>query len=377
MIDWRAKGFLHPDPVSAFEYGAARHSLFEGAFTWPLMVARKSALDGNVAALAAFTREHGLSFAPHGKTMMSPELAHAQLAAGAWAITAATASQALSYFRLGVPRVLLANEVLDPAALRVLAEEPGELLIYADSAEGVAVLAESGGRFKVLVELGHAGGRTGCRTLAEVERVAEAVRAADRLELAGVAGYEGTLAGEPEVRAFLRTLADAAKLMDPHPIISAGGSSWPHLVAQELSGEDGVIVLRSGAYISHDDGLYARTSPLCDVLRPALEVWAQVLSTPEPGLAIVGMGKRDVPYDIDLPVAKGLRRGDAPAELPEIVVEKVMDQHTFLRMPEGALRPGDLMMFGISHPCTAFDKWRVIPVADDDDIVVDVITTYF
>ena len=32
---------------------------------------------------------------------------------------------------------------------------------------------------------------------------------------------------------------------------------------------------------------------------------------------------------------------------------------------------------GISHPCTTFDKWRVISVVDDAYNVVDVITTRF
>jgi D-serine deaminase-like pyridoxal phosphate-dependent protein len=36
---------------------------------------------------------------------------------------------------------------------------------------------------------------------------------------------------------------------------------------------------------------------------------------------------------------------------------------------------------GLSHPCTAFDKWRLIPVVDDagtaNPRIVDLIHTYF
>jgi D-serine dehydratase len=32
---------------------------------------------------------------------------------------------------------------------------------------------------------------------------------------------------------------------------------------------------------------------------------------------------------------------------------------------------------GISHPCTTFDKWRVIWVVDDAYDVVDAVTTRF
>jgi D-serine dehydratase len=52
------------------------------------------------------------------------------------------------------------------------------------------------------------------------------------------------------------------------------------------------------------------------------------------------------------------------------------DQHAFLRGGAG-LEVGDLVGFGISHPCTAFDKWRVIPVVDDEMHVVDAIRTFF
>jgi len=32
---------------------------------------------------------------------------------------------------------------------------------------------------------------------------------------------------------------------------------------------------------------------------------------------------------------------------------------------------------GISHPCTAFDKWQLIPVVDEEYRIVDVVRTFF
>ncbi len=59
-------------------------------------------------------------------------------------------------------------------------------------------------------------------------------------------------------------------------------------------------------------------------------------------------------------------------------VSALDDQHAYLRLPEDSpLAPGDLVCMGISHPCTTFDKWRVIPVLDDDDRVIDAIHTFF
>ncbi|BCB90568.1 hypothetical protein Psuf_078810 [Phytohabitans suffuscus] len=57
-------------------------------------------------------------------------------------------------------------------------------------------------------------------------------------------------------------------------------------------------------------------------------------------------------------------------------VTRLMDQHAFLAT-SSELVPGDLVRFGVSHPCTAFDKWRAIPVVDDAGVVVDVLRTYF
>jgi D-serine deaminase-like pyridoxal phosphate-dependent protein len=53
------------------------------------------------------------------------------------------------------------------------------------------------------------------------------------------------------------------------------------------------------------------------------------------------------------------------------------DQHAFLRDPTRVLGAGDVIRCGISHPCTAFDKWSLIPVVDDDDVVIDAVRTLF
>ena len=380
LIDWRAKGFWLPDgAVGARDFAAARHTLFDGSFTWPLLVVRDSAVRANIATMAAYARRHGFSFAPHAKTSMAPSLLDAQLEAGAWAMTVATASQALVLRRLGVPRVLIANEVLDPTALRWLAGESAagwEVYLQVDSVAGVQAVAAAGG-LPVLVELGHAGGRTGCRTVEEVVTVARAAADAPGVTPAGVTAYEGALPDVAAVDAFLATLVESVRaiegLLGDEVLVSAGGSAWFDRVIKALEGQwlDGHrvrAVLRSGASVTHDDGFYRERTPFNrepgdGTLAAALEIWAQVLSTPEPGLAIVGMGKRDAPFDEGLPVTEGM------------TVVKLNDHHTYVT--GGAPAVGDQVRFGLSHPCTTFDKWRFIPVADDEDVVVDVLHTYF
>jgi len=150
-------------------------------------------------------------------------------------------------------------------------------------------------------------------------------------------------------------------------------------------------VLRSGGYLSHDAGRHRRLSPLAGrraageqlALREALTLWGSVLSVPEPGRVIAGVGKRDAPYDVELPVPRrlycaGAAAGSAPAELSGARVVKLMDQHALVDVdPAQPVTPGDIMTFGVSHPCAAFDRWRFLPLLDADGTVVDGVVTSF
>ena len=405
------KGFGVPAPgatVSAASLGARRPTLFGPGFTMPVLVLREAAVARNIAAMADYCAVAGVRLAPHGKTTMAPQLFARQLAAGAWAVTAATVGELHVYRAFGVPRVLLANELTDPAGAAWLAGElaadPGfDCYVYADSLPGVRLLDEAVRQasparpLPVLVELGYPGGRTGCRGLAEAEAVARAVAQAGSLRLAGVAGYEGGIGRDRspqtigKVAAYCRELRSlgerlaATGLAPDELILSAGGSAFFDVVARELtSGSAGrpapVVVLRSGVYIAFDHGLYAGMAPSPPpLLEPALELWAHVLSRPEPGLALACAGRRDVAFDAGLPVPLRIRGRDGslrPAR--DMRAVRLDDQHCYLQLPPGAeLAPGEVVCFGVSHPCTTFDKWRVIPVVDDDYRVVDAIYTFF
>lgn len=369
-------------------------------FPTPLVTLSESAVGHNVETMAAWCRSAGVGLAPHGKTTMSRELWQRQLDAGAWGITVATPWQASVALGWGVPRVLLANELVQPAALRALAPHSGRLVVWADSVRAVEIMAEalagSAEPLAVLVELGGAGGRTGARTQEAALAVASAVAAAPGLRLAGVGGYEGALAHAADedsfarVRAYLErmlALHDAIEAAGLYPagepvLLTAGGSAYFDLVAEALAprrdptGERGRVVevlLRSGAYITHDDGYYDAVTPLRRTgdgrFRAAIHGWATVLSRPEPGLVLVDAGKRDFPYDDGLPVPQAVRPlgGGAVLPLEGASVTALNDQHGFVRVPEDApIAVGDAIRFGLSHPCTTFDKWRALAVVDDD-----------
>jgi D-serine deaminase-like pyridoxal phosphate-dependent protein len=405
-IDWRYKGFPPADGVTPATLAEQGWNLLAGDLFLPALVLRESALAHNVELMRRWCASHGVSLAPHGKTTMSPELFARQLDAGAWAVTAATPSQVRVYRAFGVERILLANELVEPASLRwiageLAADESFDFLCVADSVATVEAMeaalagAAVGRRIRVLVELGIAGGRTGARTEDDAVAVAKALARSPSLELAGVECFEGIVHDDGRVDAFLAGLAHLlGRLVDEgafdglaEVVATAGGSVYFHRVAELLASSDDRVrvVVRSGCYLTHDDGLYDEHSPLGshgpgpERLRPALEAWGVVLSRPEPELALVCMGKRDVPYDVGLPVPLTARGPDGlRAVRGAMEIVDVNDQHAYVRLvASDPLTVGDLLGCGISHPCTAFDKWRLIPVVDDEYTVIDAVHTFF
>lgn len=389
-------------------------------FTWPLLTLDEAALDHNIATVARAFADAGVEHAPHVKTHMSREIWERQVAAGAWGATVATPAQLRTALGWGLPgagrRAFLANELVDPREIAWLrtaladgaaARSADEVWVYADSARGVDLLAagfagaepEVSARLGVLVELGVPAGRTGVRTVPDAVALAGRVHDAG-LRLVGVAGYEGPVAGgtsDEELAAVgqwcdgLREVgAQIAGLVDGPVVLSAGGSAFADVVARHLTepvrdaaGADvpSRVVLRSGAYVTHDHGHYLRADPWtrlgAEPLRPAITVWASVLSAPEPGLVICGMGRRDVSFDIDLPTPLVVRTADADGRLGAaspltgVRVTALNDQHAYLAVEpgsDGRLEPGDVVGFGISHPCTTLDKYRTALVTRGDDV---------
>jgi D-serine deaminase-like pyridoxal phosphate-dependent protein len=413
LIDWRWKGFpAHAAGMRVSAFVADRPSLFAAGFNWPIATLRASAIDHNIDVFAAWCKERGVSHAPHGKTSMAPAIFARQIAAGAWAITAATPWQVRVFRACGVKRIVLANELVDAVFVQWLAAERAtdpefEFVCYVDSVAGVGILRDAldavpngaGQPLDVLVEVGTAGGRTGCRTPDDVRAVARAVAACPSLALVGVAGFEGpfghnrdpaTLEG---VTRFVRLLADTlreldgAALLDSRAssyVLSCGGSGHIDVVTSVLSeplscSRPVRAVLRSGAYATHDDGVYAETSSMAGQLRPAIEVWCQVLSRPEPGLALLGAGRRDVSFDAGMPTPMWRRPRSGGPLLPlRARISQLNDQHAFVDIDASeSLDVGDLVALGISHPCTAHDKWQLLPLLDDERRVIDCVRSYF
>lgn len=416
------KGLPIGAPLRQGAIGVQGWNVLHGDTSFPVGVLKLAALEHNLAWMRDFCTRHGVLLAPHGKTTMSPQLFGAQLAHGAWGITLASVSQVQVAHRFGVRRVLLANQLVARsdirALLQLLRDDPDfECIVLVDALAGVAVLSEEAGLhalarpLPVLVELGLAGQRSGCRSPEEALTVARAAAAAPGLALAGFEGYEGLLMSDDReadrraVTAFIGQLCGLVLEADDEGLftgaaimVSAGGSAWCDLVAQGFGQLHGLSrpllpVLRNGSYISLDHGLYKEALAALDArtgtaagqgLRPALELWSVVQSRPEPGLAILGLGKRDVSHDkgLPLPLWRHSPGPGAPAALPPgCVIDALHDQHACLRLPPGPVRDllavGDLVGCGVSHPGTTFDRWPLLLAVDDDYAVRGACNTFF
>lgn len=356
----------------------------QSQFATPLLTLDAAAMTHNEALMADWAASRGLLLAPHGKTTMAPQLWQRLLDSGAWGITLATAWQAQLARSFGIKRILLANELIDPVQLHwlgvELADPTFEFVCWVDSVEAVAAmqagLAGAARPVDVLVEVGAEGGRGGARGVDAALAVAAAIERAPELRLAGVGGFEGSYgkvraaADIASVTSYLDSIVEVHARVDwqDRPIVTAGGSSWFDLVADRLGplADRATVILRSGAYQLHDDGIYQGVTPLPE-LRPAMHGWTRVLSTPEPGFALLDGGRRDFPYDEGLPTTEAG------------TITRLNDQHGYLQ--SDFVRVGDVIRLGLSHPCTAFDKWRLIPVVRDasasDPVVIDLVRTWF
>jgi len=398
-IEISNKGFpLNSYGKTVDQFLSTKPNILTSGFQFPIMVLKDKALKHNIDRMARFCKSVGAELAPHVKTTMSPQIAQMQVDAGAFALTIANFWQAEIFRNFGFKKLIIANEVLDPTAIAAIADlnskKSAEIIFYVDSIAGLEIIKKytpKDGIQNLFIEIGTDNGRGGIRDLDLVTKIAKNISEDSRLKLRGVTGFEGavpnaarTSAGEDSVTKFCQKIVAAANNAYQYKsenefIISAGGSAYFEIVASELNKFDKskILLLRSGGYVTHDSRYYEEIYPFRDsndLLLPAIEVWAQVISAPEKEFGVLNLGKRDVGCDLHNPIPVAKYSGKLSKFSGEI--EKLNDQHGFMRSKE-EFAVSELIGLGISHPCTTFDKWRLIPLVNDNYDVVDCIHTFF
>lgn len=384
-------------------------SLMKEEVSLPCAVVRQSAIENNIEWMQTFANKNNVKLCPHGKTTMTPDLFKQQLDNGAWGITVASAVQAEIAVLAGAKQIIIANQVVGKVNMQIVANliKDHGVAIYScvDSVANVEawdrVLTHSGITVPLFIELGVEGGRCGCRTSNDVYELAQAIQQTPHTDFKGIELYEGVISGdnaEQDIREFLKFAISLLKELKQEyqledAIISGAGSAWYDIVAEEFSQlADLIGIIRPGCYAIHDTGIYEDAQNLvqsrakisngvaCDLsgdLISSLEVWAYVLSVPEKGKAVVGLGKRDVAFDAGLPIIERVIREGKEVVIDGLTATKVMDQHMFVEMNQAMLQVGDIVAMSTSHPCLTFDKWRYIGVVDEQDNVTHWIPTFF
>ncbi|MDK4740297.1 alanine racemase (plasmid) [Rhizobium sp. CB3060] len=424
LIDDRVRGFPPgnpPLPLAAI--GKQGWKPYDGRMALPLISLDRQAFSSNVELMMAYVKSHGAEIAPHAKTPMSTALADALIAAGAWGTTVADIRQTAVLLKAGQRRLILANEIGGAAAARRLAAllagyPDAEVHVFVDSTALVDALRSAWRErgdlppLGLMVEFG--AGRAGVRSSDAAAAILDAIVAAETptFRLTGIAAYEGAAATSDAEETMLRITALMAMTAEFLPkvrsrigterplLVTAGGSVFFDMVVVGLSSAVAAdpacrLVLRSGAIFFHDHGIYERGLAGLDArggfrigaelasaasgFRPALRVWAEVLSRPEPRLAICGLGMRDVAMDQGMPRPLALyRNGARLADLRGAEVLRLNDQHAFVALADGSdVSVGDVVECGISHPCTCLDRHAILYGLDPDHSVTAAYLTSF
>jgi len=403
----------HPDTLVPHKSAvmACPANLLAEEVCLPAALVKKTALENNIAWMQRYADTRGVSLAPHGKTTMTPWIFQAQQRAGAWGIGVGSAWQASAAMASGIERVLMVNQLVGQANMQVVSQLKAhyravDFLCCVDSLANARTLSAFFSArqqtLDVLIELGVPGGRCGCRSVDAALALAQEVATLPGLTLRGLELYEGVLHGDdpqPQVEALLRQAAglacQMAPLVEDEFILTGAGTVWYDVVCNVWLAAQKPdrcrVVIRPGCYITHDMGIYeiarqeliARDPIACDLggdLTSALELMAMVQSVPEADRAVVNFGKRDCAFDAGLPQPVAhYRHGKAlPLQADEIVSVGIMDQHCMLRLAPGCdVQVGDIVLFGTSHPCLTFDKWKTLLLVDDEYNVLEELDTLF
>lgn len=231
----------------------------------PSLVLDEARLDRNIAAMATFASERGLTLRPHVKTHKSVEIARRQVDAGAAGITVATLAEAEVFAAAGFTDIFIAYPLwLDAdktARLRSLLEASpagtGPLLIGIDSTEGAERAAHAAAglfdRLAVLVEIDSGHHRSGVVAAQAASVASAAVQAG--LDVAGVFTFPGHSYSPAGRRAAAvdeaRELADAVAALAAVGVsarIVSGGST----PSAEFADATVLTELRPGVYVFRD-----------------------------------------------------------------------------------------------------------------------------
>ena len=393
---------------------------------FPILSIDKKILINNIKIMNNFAKNNNAILAPHCKTFMSPQLIKHHFKE-TWGVTISNNQQLSSIIKLNIKNIIYGNLITNESNLiqylNIIKKYKNISNIYycIDSLFGlnllIKLIKQNNYKFKIriLIELGFKNGRCGIRNLKNFKEILENLKnSPENIIVNGLFFYEGAI-NNKQIITITKKIKNIIKFTlvchnelinnniykDKNNIITAGGSEYFDLVTSYFKKynfkNNPKLILRPGSFIAYGHGHYEnkishlRKRNLISKLskknniffQPSITLWSHVISIKDKGIAIINFGKRDVSFDLGNPIPLNIYRNSKILKefknIPNnLKIFKLNDQHAFLKFNKNIkLNIGDLISFGVSHPCITFDKWRYFYIIDKKFYIIDIHKTFF
>jgi 3-hydroxy-D-aspartate aldolase len=336
----------------------------------PALIIELDAFETNLARMADAARAARVRLRPHAKTHKCAVIAMRQMALGAVGVCCQKVSEAEALVQGGVRNVLVTNEIVGKRKIAHLAALAREAMlgVCVDDADNIAALdaaaVGAGASLDVLVEVDVGAHRCGVAPGEPALELARRVVSATALRFSGLQAYQGRAQHirEPaERRAAIDSAVAAAREtvellaangIECRSVTGAGTGTYQFEAASGLYDE-----LQAGSYIFMDADYaknHAEGGGPFDEFQHSLFVYTTIMSTPEPGRAVVDAGLKASSVDAGMPRVHGM---------PGVDFVGASDEHGKLAFDADAidLSLGDKLMLIPGHcdPTVNLYDWYV------------------
>ena len=428
-IDSKTKGVYEITKIKVRDIPRKKWNIFQDNVQFPILTLRESTFKKNIVSMSNYAKHNGVVLAPHCKTSMCPQILKKLNDLNYWGFTAANNQQLSMLLEMGIKKIIIANLITNKSNiinLFRLIEKYGyakKVYLCVDSIFGVNLLkylsiqSKFKGKLRILIETGFKHSRNGIRDLNTLKILAKNInKLPSNLMLCGVLFYEGAIREKnynktiTKVNKFINFSLNSFEYLlknkffsNEELILSGGGSEYFDLVSKSFQKyknlENIKLVIRPGSFIAYGHGYYSqrlanidkrgglsinnKNIKATDLFHPSLELWAYIISMQDRNRAILNFGKRDVHFDLGYPIPLAIYRKEKlirkiyDTEI-QCKIYKMSDQHAFLFYPNHLnIQIGDLIKFGITHPCVTIDKWDFFYMIDKKHTIIEGLKTFF
>ena len=348
----------------------------------PCLVVDMELMRLNIARMQKQADDAHVALRPHVKTHKMPLFARMQLEAGAKGITCAKVSEAEVMADGGARDIFIAYPMVGDFRIRralALQKRVDRLILAVDSMEGAVPLNEAAAAagiiLEIRLEIDTGAKRTGV-LLGNAAALAVRIAALPNLRLTGIYTFKSLVfQGQPtqdndlaarEEGELMEKAAQAIRAAGV-PIAEISAGSTPTGAAVARTGK--VTEIRPGTYIFGDYMLYKEHVAMPEDI--AIRFFATVVSTPEPGYAVIDGGSKTFPTDVPIGVPPMNYPGYAVVEgNDDLRLTRMKEEHGMVSSARGdtGLVVGEKIVLIPIHVCTAINFQNTVYIAESGDI---------